>query len=511
LGNRSVTAQQRLSSNYEEGDLILGDQLKNPYTIENMIKAYDSLSKKGIFSIYPVNIRETHYYVKFKPRNWDEYEDLKEDTTLNLSDFPYDYDIVKTGNNYHDPSIPDSLPTYQYATVEKTFTFNDTIDYEILSPLYIPEIDNSLIGTQEDNEDFVDYLLDQAYVQTGNYEDTVKLHTEGHARKPKFTPGGNIQIFDTRLSTNYGMEGVKVTARRWFIVYTAHTDFNGNYRMSSRFRRPCNYSAWFEQRRFFVRGRGGVHWINGPKQSSDWNHTISDGYDRFVGHIFRGAYRYHYKDINGLQRPFRWLGRKTSYIAKDANKDWAGTNPIIFNKIKIARYKDEKEEFGSDEVFSTTCHETGHTSHAIRMNTVIQYWQVSRQLQESWAIAIEWVLTHREYLDRGIIDYGEPNYFPVNPPDVPNSYAYQYWSFGLTSRYTPIYLDIIDNHNQVGITYPFRGNGVVDDQVEGYNLAFIESEMLKHIYGLSSLSQELKNHKPTGVTDAQIDLLLSFY
>jgi hypothetical protein len=163
-------------------------------------------------------------------------------------------------------------------------------------------------------------------------------------------------------------------------------------------------------------------------------------------------------------------------------------------------------------VFSTTCHETAHTSHAIRMNTVIQYWQVSRQLQESWAIAVEWVLNHKEYADRGIANYGKENYFPANPPDYPNSYAYQYWNAESSSSwYTPIYIDIIDGHNQLGIPYQFRGTGTVNDQVQGYSLAFIESEMLKHIYGLSSLSDELKDHLPTGVSVNQIDLLISHY
>jgi len=35
--------------------------------------------------------------------------------------------------------------------------------------------------------------------------------------------------------------------------------------------------------------------------------------------------------------------------------------------------------------------------------------------------------------------------------------------------------------------------------------------MLKHIYGLSSLAEQLKANKPAGVTDEQIDLLISQY
>lgn len=289
--------------------------------------------------------------------------------------------------------------------------------------------------------------------------------------------------------------------------------------MSERFRRPCNYSIHFLTNRFVV-AHGffrQVAWIDGPKQTDPWNHTITYGIDRFSAHIFRGAYRYHYKDIEGLQRPFRWLGRITKYIAKDES-GISGINQIVLNNIKIWRFSDqgEKREYYSDEIFSATCHETGHTSHAIRMNTVFQYWQVARQLQESWAVAIEWVLTHREYADKGIANYGDENYFPTTtPPIFPNAYAYQYWhqveGSDFWYRNTNLYINLIDNHNEFGRNYQFRGTGVVNDQVSGYSLAFIESDLLRHVYGLASLAGQLKANKPTGVTDAQIDLLLSFY
>ena len=503
----SGVGTEQLGLGYQEGDVVLGQQLNNPYTPDIMNTAYANVINKGITSIYPVDIRKTHYYVKFKPQTWSEYADLKEDSTLKLSDIPYDYQITQNGNGYHDPAINDSLPTYQYATVKKEFIFNDTIDYEILAYLYIPEVDSNLLGSNDQNKAFVDELLDEAYMLTGNYEDTL----QDNITNTHYQPGGNIQLFDTRLNSNYGMEGVKVTARRWFVTYNANTDFNGNYRMFHDYRRPSNYSIWFEYHRFMVKS-GGVHWINGPKQTGDWNHTISNGFDRFVGHIFRAAYRYHYKNIDGLQRPFRWLGNKTAYIAKDAVG--TGVNPIFLNEIKIWRFRSANQEYGSDDIFSTTCHETGHTSHAIRMNTIVQFWQVSRQLQESWAVGIEWFLTHLEYASRGIGNYGESNYFPNNPPNFPNSYAFQYWSIGnpnLSGWYSPIYIDLLDNHNQLGVPYQFRGTGSINDQVSGYSLAFIESELLKHIYGHASLSQQLKNHKPVWITDAQIDILLSFF
>ncbi len=503
INNLTENTAGRLGLPYQEGTILLGEQLKNPYTPTLMAQAWDNLQKKGVASLYPVDIRQTHLYVKFKPQNWEEYDDLKEDSLLHLSDIPYDYDIIKNGNYFHDPAVNDTLPTFQYATVPTGFDFNDTIAYEVLSPLYIPERDSKLLGTSSQNEPFLDKLLNEAYTLTGNYEDTIDLSQPSTLNR--YTPGGNIQLFDTRLATTYGFEGVKVTARRWFDVYGTYCDFNGNYRMGGSFKRPCNYAIYYENGRFFVK-RAGIHWINGPKQKGDWNHTVADGYDRFAGHIFRGAYRYHYKDIAGLQRPFKWLGKKNSYVGKDSEKKWQGKNGIIFTNIKIARLKNKGEEYMSDEIFSTTCHETAHTSHAIRMNTVIQFIQVEAQLRESWAIGIEWVLSNLEYTEKGVADYGRSNYNPPNPPLYPNQFAYQYWKLSVDKDYTSLYINLIDEINDSNLFLD-----TPNDQVSGYTLQFIETNLLKHIYGLSSLSTYLKNNRPNGVTNAQIDLLLSFY
>lgn len=197
-----------IDGGYQQSDLILGNKLNNPYLLNNMTAAKNTLTNKGFSSLLPINIRATHYYVKFKPQNFDQYDDLISDTTLKLSDYPLDYEIITRGNRYHDPSIVDTLPTFQYTSVKIDFHFNDTIPYEILASLYIPEVDNSLLGTNNENENYVDKLLDQAYKQTGNFNDTITVDPATNMQRPKYNPSGNIQIFDTRLNRTYGMEGV---------------------------------------------------------------------------------------------------------------------------------------------------------------------------------------------------------------------------------------------------------------------------------------------------------------
>ncbi|MGE5316454.1 MAG: hypothetical protein ACM3ME_00555 [Chloroflexota bacterium] len=493
-----------------QGDIELGNKLENPYTIENMNKAYDTLLSNGIISKVPFQIRPTHYYIKFSPKNINEYNSLKDNNKLLLFDYPLDYEIITQGNRYHDKTLPDSVPTYQYSVIKDTTLLPSSVKWSLLSALYIPEEDTSLLQADMSNLDYATKLLDQVYIQTHNYQDTIKNIDNG--KSSSYHPHGQILIFDTRLNKTIGLEGLQVYARRWFTVTGARPDFDGNYYMKGTFNRPCNYSLYFDTEDFEIREHffGLTHWINGPKISGAWNHTIENGYDRFTGHVFRGAYRYHYKYIDGLGRPSRPSGERTIYIAKDCQKNWSGVNWIVFPVIKIPRYGSNAQEYDSDEIFSTTIHETAHTSHVIVMNAgVIQYSQVSSLIQESWPVAVEWWLTKLEYKNtRGIINYGDYDY----SVDVqyPNKYAYQYWNKSFSTDYTTLFINLIDNHNELNNQY---GNklGSVEDLVYNYTLSGIEQKILKHSYGNSSLSTQLKNNKPSNVTDAQIDILMRYY
>ena len=100
-----------------------------------MKKAYENLRSDLKADII---IETTHYYVKFKPKNEDELNLLKQDRTLELYDYPLDYEIIEGQEVYHDPEIPDTMPTYQYCAVPVNYNFPN-VEYEILEELFIPE------------------------------------------------------------------------------------------------------------------------------------------------------------------------------------------------------------------------------------------------------------------------------------------------------------------------------------------------------------------------------------
>jgi hypothetical protein len=497
--------------------IVLGKKLQNPYAVENMKKAYANVSAKtdGKVRKDQSPVRSTHYYVRFLPKDWKQYNLLKADTSLKLYDIPLDYEVVLHGNKYKDPSVCSECPTWQYTAVKEGYKFSKETKYEILDNLYLPESDATLarmdVKEKVSGKPFVTALVDEAMVLTQNYSDTIKIRSAGGRRA--WDPSGTVRVFDTRLGRLIPLVGVTMRARRWFDIRETSTDGNGNYRLPG-FNNPANYALYYETWAFDVRtGTFGQAWIDGPKQDTPWDVDLRDGVDQFYAHVFRGAWRYHFGDIGGLRRPsFSWPN-KMKYAAHDKAGDASGVNYGNWSafginpNILVYRYSGfNGRQFDSDEVFGITTHETAHSTHLMVMNAgFIQYSAVEPVISESWAIALEWFITQREYREQGIPNYSDENF---NAPSTPIHRAYQGWARGVSnSVYTSLFIDIIDGFNQNAVN---GGNTPVDD-VTGYTFQGIEDGFLKHVYGLHSLSNELKDHKPAGVTDAQIDDLINSY
>jgi hypothetical protein len=517
-GEQVTPTNQSSKQEYPAERIILGKKLENPYTVNNMQQAYKNIisgeNNKTISEDIPVRV--THLYLRFLPKDWNEYDNLKSDTVLKLYQIPLDYELKTYGNVYHDPSIPEDKPTWQYTSVAVDYAFNKNIHYEILSELYLPEVDSTLLESTENlrisGKSFIDALVDEAMILTKNYSDTLK--TDYSNMRTTFNPSGIVAVFDTRLNKLIPLQGVKMRARRWFDTRETTTNADGWYQTSG-FKREANYSLVFETNHFDIRtGTFGQATIDGPKSDNPWNVILWDGVNRFYSHVFRGAYRYHYGDIGGLKKPN--LGFKLKYAAFDKSGSAQGVNIgnwSLFStnpNILIYRKKDGGSEYASDEIFSTTCHETCHTTHMQIMNAgLIQYSQVNTFIAESWPVAVEWFITSIEYRSRGIANYGSDNY--SISASYPLDRAYQYWQKTNSPNYTSVFIDLVDNYNQYNFNFIPYGKSTVNDQVTGYSLSGIESTFLKHVYGLSSLKSNLKNHKPSGITDSQIDLLINSF
>lgn len=501
---------------------ILGEKLQNPFSVTNMKLAYERLSidSAQTQSIQKLNIRTTHWYIRFLPADEVALDKLFSDTTLLLFDHPLDYEIIREGDFYHDPSIPPNKPTFQYATVPLNYTAPEGIAFEILEELYLPHSDFSLLRTggrtDSRDEEFADALEDEALNLTGHADEIPELNNTAGAsarENSKWYPSGKVTLWDSRLNKYIPLEGVKVQARRWFDVKEAFTDASGNFRMDGAFRHKATYSIKWERDKFDIRsGTFGQAKINGPKIRGQWNLQIERGGMAYhYAHVFRAALRYYYGDIGGLQRPsfrikYSVFNKKGNHMARNIG-NWSvfGINPNIL----IYRYHPtDGSENDSDEIFSMTCHETAHTTHMQVMNAgAVQFLQVSETIRESWAIGVEWFITQKEYKERGISNYAEANY--KVRANYPTLYGFQFWNKKRNESLTSLFIDLVDRNNQQGQSFESFSKGTVADPVYGYTLAGIESGFLKEVYGLPSLSEKLKEHKPAEITDQQIDILLT--
>ena len=315
-----------------ENLMKLGKKLDNPYDISVMKEAFKNItevSKTGklgghrsmkiitdqegdtleFVEIPEDVIRVTHKYVRFKPRNQEEMDAITGDSTLVLFDHPLDYEIEEEGDYYHDPEVHDTLPTPQYATVKISQQLNDTIPFEILSELYLPEEDAILdpeLLDDPDNDQVVtveetttsksnpltskawdkqalksfankgktkekvlmmDALVAEAFRLTNNEveeddnEDKMFQIGSGQTsrwfgRRKKWTPEGTIQTYDNRLGRKIALEGVKVKGWRWFTRRSAITNSSGYYRMGRVRKKYFKYRIVFERHHFKIKSVG---------------------------------------------------------------------------------------------------------------------------------------------------------------------------------------------------------------------------------------------------------------
>jgi hypothetical protein len=496
--------------------MVLGDQLNNPFTVENMQLAIAGLknSDPSMFSQFPEKLNATHYYVRFLPQDETQLEVLLHDTTLLLSDYPLDYEIKSEGTFYHDPALASSDFTYLYSAVPANHQFPSGIKNEILAQLFLPSSTANSSSGRIGNDEYQTLIEQEAFRLAGISEESIP-QAAGARQSSKWTPSGSVTVWDNRLNKFIPLEGVKIEARRWFDIKQAVTDANGNYKMDGTFRHDVNYRLVFERSQFDVRsGTFGQAKINGPKKRGDWNVEIKGKTIEFhYAHVFRAAMRYYYHDIGGLARPafrlkYAVFNKGGDHAARNIG-NWSafGINPNIL----IYRYgAAHGNEYDADEIFSNACHETAHATHMQTMNAgVIQFLQVSETIRESWAVGVEWFLTQKEYKEKGILNYGDPGFkVEVNYPAF---HAFQYWNKRRSKTLTSLFIDIVDTNNQRGQTFGYGQVGVVNDGVSGYSFAQIEKNILKNVYGLGSLDDALKLNKPEQLTNQQIDLLLEYF
>ncbi|HYM94522.1 MAG TPA: hypothetical protein VET23_10310, partial [Chitinophagaceae bacterium] len=259
---------------------ILGNQRTNPYTVSNMRQAYNNLGLTGV----AVNV--TDLYVRFLPNSAAQLSILDSSLDargLELFDAPMDYDVLREGDYYQDPSIPDSSVTWQYAVVPPSFQFPSGITYQVLSQLHLPGDDSTAIETEAERlasiQDSIncssggglsrkvtpyvydcgpgyywDFNLHQCvctccpngYYWNGTQCAPIPPPPPQFSAPDAQVPAGNITVSDVNLNTTPGVRNVRVVAKRWFKIERIYTDNNGHFHFTKHFKHKVKVIVKFK-------------------------------------------------------------------------------------------------------------------------------------------------------------------------------------------------------------------------------------------------------------------------
>lgn len=226
------------------GMIELGEKLEDPYAVENI--------EKALRNLYPVksertDIHPTDLYVRFLPRTGEDLEALRE-SGLYLLDHPMDYRIVKEGDWYRDPEVEDGAITWQYAVVDRNFTFPEGIVHQVLQKCYISEHDPATRAADGIDWEAVER---ESYRITGN-GDMLLPQTKAEPQAPQ----GRITMTDPLFCEGkpVGVSGVMVACNVFTKICVTHTDRDGYYSMDKTFTSDPRYRLVFQNSKGFSVG-----------------------------------------------------------------------------------------------------------------------------------------------------------------------------------------------------------------------------------------------------------------
>lgn len=256
--------------------IVLGNQLKNPFSVKNMQIALDSLlaNKESLNSsirapsaFNEFEISATDLYIRYLPKDSLEYRTLMNDTTLTLFDFPLDYELKQVGEYYKDPTVTGDY-TWLYTRVPVGYTPHTGIEYEVLeelfilehSPYFSIETETGEDGMQkaksvdgQNNNEALRVLQTVSLYLTGSLKQDSKdknTYTNNVSGKQKarsyqtvtifgktivlatfYYPSGylKVKVNNSSSSTEQPVKGVKMHFLTWFYWGSTYTDVYGYY------------------------------------------------------------------------------------------------------------------------------------------------------------------------------------------------------------------------------------------------------------------------------------------
>lgn len=382
-------------------DMIeLGQKLDNPYKLDNVKAALQALypTKAGRIDVSPTNL-----YVRFLPRDQAEF-DVLTSLGVEMVDHPVDYEIIKDGDYYHDPSIDSDSITWQYAVLDKDFVFPSGIIYEVLDECYIKD------GAATRASDGIDWdaVERKSYEMTGN-SDLLAEMTKGGSSSPE----GRVTIVDEKANGGkpFGVAGAQVVVNSFVKIGKAYTDRDGYYKINKSYSSKIRYRLVFKNTKGF---RIGFNMILVPASFSTFGKGEPSGLDARIDAssnrklfcrcvVNNAAYDYYERcastDMNISLPPsdlrfwiFQNIDESSAVMLRhgaivSSNKLlqlYLGTYMGLIKKFLPDITIGAKSKASYSDLYSATIHELAHASHFAQAGT--SYWdKYIMYILESWA------------------------------------------------------------------------------------------------------------------------------
>ena len=426
--------------------IVLGAQLEDPFSVSNMTKA--------LASLYPtkadrVVLDPTDVYVRFLPSGDEQYTALEE-MGLVLIDHPVDYEILKEGDYYHDPEVPEGDITWQYAVVPVGFEFPESIAYEVLDDVFIAE--NST--TKADCFDW-DAVEREAYRITGNEGLLCEATKAGGT-----APSGCIQIRDDAFPDEiYGVKGVRVSCNSFVKFAHAYTDEDGNYAMTRTFTGNPRYRLVFKNSKgfgigfnlllvpasFSTLGKNGPEGVSVVIDSSSErklfcrsvvNNAAYDYYESCEGDgdsICTPPANLRFWLFQGLNSSSAVMLQQGAWVSGSLLADFLGEYLPLLEMFLPDITLGLKSAATYADIYSVAVHEMAHASHFMQVGT--DYWdQYIKFVITSWVTSGFVTYGAGTEKDRGFCEVGEMWAYYVQTvmyreryPDSDKVYGTSYW------------------------------------------------------------------------------------
>ncbi len=394
----------------DEGPIVLGDKLPNPYSMENMRKAIAELQSRGLSkAALSTDIKPTHYYMRFKPKNEAEVDAVEADTTVFYYSFPLDREIVGGSTNYRDPELPDSVPSYMYCTVPVDHVLPN-VEHEILEELYILEDVNVYDDPNEDEAietslsknakaSYWPELKNIALEMVGMEPETVSL-------SKSWKPKGRVTYYDNSLNKTIPLQGAPVRTMRAFIGHQCCTDANGNFSMP---KVNCKHTFLIRWKRadFKIRRKTGLDAaelvIASKVKKTTINFSIGTGLglEWKIASVFRGILFYYDNGSRyALEKPMWEMKIRVSdsynsdlyfYNRHETTSATESTGYIYANSL----YKSNDLFCVGNAIIAQAFHEA--FSYDLHAGNYWFYRQTDNDLKKDWGKSAGWYMTRKQY------------------------------------------------------------------------------------------------------------------